>query len=96
MRHGDEGDADLALSPNKPAVPYLAYANAKLTRWASQQDGTRFSLEGSLPLRFALGRTQGCRLMVAQKTLSGRFDGELTHFSLPQHAASEIKLTCQR
>lgn len=94
--HLSSGDADLALAPDKPTAPYLAYANAKLTRWTSQRNGTRFSLAGSLPLRFALGQARGCRLTVAQRPLPGRFDGELTHFALPQHAASEIELTCQR
>lgn len=94
--HLSAEDASLALQTGKPSTPYLAYANAKLANWTVQADGLRFALNGWLALQFALGQAKGCRLSVGGKSLTGRFDGELTHYELPQHAASEIDLSCQR
>ena len=93
--HLSTGDADLALRPNKPSTPYLAYANAQLTHWQTQAQGLQFGLHGWLPLKFALGQAKNCQLKADNNNISGRFDGELTYFELPQHAASEITLRCQ-
>lgn len=49
---------ELALSPDKPSLPYLAYANAKLDEWTVLPTGLKFKLQGWLPLRFALGKAQ--------------------------------------
>lgn len=93
--HLTAGDADLALRQNKPNTPYLAYANAQLANWSPQDNGLQFALKGWLPLKFALGQAQNCHLKIGNNTIQGRFDGELTHFELSQHAASEITLRCQ-
>lgn len=93
--HLSAGEADLALADNKPTTPYLAYANAKLEKWSIQTEGLQFALQGWQPLRFALGQANGCRLTIGNQIISGRADGELTHFELKQNVASEIKLTCQ-
>ncbi|SFN81699.1 hypothetical protein SAMN05660284_02326 [Formivibrio citricus] len=94
--HLSTDNAELALRPDKPSSPYLAYANAKLDDWTVLPKGLKFKLQGWVPLRFALGKAQACRLTVAGKPVNGRFDGELVHYQLPQNAASEIKLVCQR
>ncbi|MDR3410688.1 MAG: endo alpha-1,4 polygalactosaminidase [Formivibrio sp.] len=94
--HLSSGEASLVLRPEKPTTPYLAYANAKLAGWSIRPNGLHFALNGWLPLKFALGQANGCRLSVDGKSMTGRSDGELTLYELPQHVASEIDLSCQR
>lgn len=93
--HLSAGEASLVLSPNPPARPYLAYANAPLGPWQATPNGLQFDLQGWLPLRFGLAHAQNCQLLGNGKRIEGRTQGLITHFELPQNAAA-LQLSCPR
>lgn len=94
---GDSADIVLASSAKSAEkLPYLASANAKVTRFERQGRGLRFSLAGYVPLEFALANSDGCALQAGGKDIKAvtAADG-LRHYRMDAHAEPALELRCR-
>jgi len=81
--------------------PYLYEANGRLTDWkVSAQDHLDFTLQGHVPLEFALAAARGCQVRANGRSLSPvpaptspLFAPDVQQFRVP-HATAHIQLQC--
>lgn len=107
-RRGGEGlyvhlsgpSAFLQTDGREAATPYLHDANARLVDWQAEGDGRRvqFTLQGHVPLEFALANTQACQVRAGQRTLTALRPAAqdrtaVQQFKLPD-AAAQIQILC--
>jgi hypothetical protein len=88
-------DVTLALQPERPALPHLVSANARVISWQSDGETLRFRLRGHLPVEMTLG---GCAPTAA--TLAGarmRVDSaqRTTRLTFTGADTREIALRCR-
>lgn len=89
------GRADIVLAERAAPRPYLADANARLSRFERQGRGLRFGLNGYMPLEFALAGADRCRLRDGARELAPqRTENGLQYFRLEQHDAPLLELDC--
>jgi len=108
-RQGGEGSyvhlsgpaAWLQTDNGKTNTPYLHDANARLADWQADADGRRvqFTLQGHVPLEFALANTQSCQVRANQRTLTAlrpaaQARTAVQQFKLPD-ATARIQILCQ-
>jgi uncharacterized protein (TIGR01370 family) len=87
--------ADLKLTAPATKDVYLAEANARLSSFERRGRDLYFGLAGNVPLAFALGNAQGCRLTAGEKLLHPHHKAAgLDHYRLEHHAESAFKLDC--
>lgn len=93
--HLTGGSAELVAPASAATRPYLAEANARLTRFERNGNRLDFGLAGYVPLSFALGNARGCRLRAGDRVLLPyRQAAGLNHYRLEHHAESAFKLDC--
>lgn len=92
--------AFLQTDGREAATPYLHDANARLVDWQAEDDGRRvqFTLQGHVPLEFALANTQACQVRAGQRTLTALRPAAqdrtaVQQFKLPD-AAAQIQILC--
>ncbi|MBS0506542.1 MAG: hypothetical protein JSR53_04070, partial [Proteobacteria bacterium] len=90
----------LQTSQQPDATPYLYEANARLADWQVQDGGRRvqFTLQGHVPLEFALANTQSCQVSAHQRPLTAlrpaaQAPVAVQQFKLPD-AAAAIQIRC--
>lgn len=91
--HLATGHASWSAGANK--TPYLQQANARLTDFAREAGGLRFSLAGHADLEFAIGNAAGCSLSHEGESLAPvRREGSLIHYRSAKHGLKELRLHC--
>ena len=92
--------AQMQTQPNAapPKQPYLVDANARISEWKAQADGSViFSLQGHLPLEWSMYLPQGCSLTAVQgaaPTSAATDRSFIRSFRSPQNSA-ELKAQCR-
>ncbi|MEW9900736.1 bifunctional glycoside hydrolase 114/ polysaccharide deacetylase family protein [Chitinivorax sp. PXF-14] len=93
--HLSGDSALLKLSATPPTQPYLSEANGRLTRFERDGSNVKATLQGHLPLQFALGNVAGCRISADGKPLQpARTAGNISQFKLTTHAVDTLELRC--
>lgn len=92
------GQPDAELSLGTPASqPRLVSANARIAAYERNETTQRWTLEGDVPIEFALADAADCRVQAAGRELQAiRRQGSLAHYRLSAHAARPLEAICQR
>jgi hypothetical protein len=94
--HLSGNDAEVALTSKPSAAPRLESANARIDAFSSAPGKYRWTLEGQVPLEFALDNIAGCRVRAGGKTIApARRQGTLSHYALTSYAARPLEAICQ-
>ncbi len=90
------GSADIVLAQSKSPLPWLAEANARLSSFQREGSRLRFGLSGHVPLQFALGGGNACRLLAGGRPVSPwRQAAGLNHYRLDSHAEPALDYRCR-
>ncbi|MBS0291307.1 MAG: endo alpha-1,4 polygalactosaminidase [Proteobacteria bacterium] len=91
----------LQTNADETSSPYLHEANARLVDWQADPDGRRlqFTLQGHVPLEFALANTEACQVRANQRPLTAlrpaaQARTAVQQFKLPD-AAAQIQVLCR-
>jgi len=90
----------LQTANREASTPHLHDANARLIDWQAEGDGRRvqFTLQGHVPLEFALANIQACQVRANQRTLTAlrptaQARTAVQQFKLPD-ATARIQILC--
>ena len=93
----DEASVRFNRSANtRLATPYLVSANARVTSASSGDKQTiNLALAGEVPLKFSLAMAPHCAVSADGRAMrAGSRTGNISHFSVPQHAIGELRVHC--
>lgn len=100
---GPGGESLVYFTKDKPTLPYLIEANARITRFEREKDkkDIHFSLKGHQPLRFAFANMQGCRLWQVDPAVKPRDVGAMErqdvgakHFAFEKETHGDFAIRC--
>lgn len=78
-----------------PPTPYLVSANARVTSAQLGRQTLKLALTGAVPLKFSLAMGPHCSVKAEGKTLlAASRTGNISHFSVRQHAIGELRVLC--
>lgn len=93
---GPAPSAVLRLSNTAPHTPYLLNANAPVSLWQPNKDGSsiRLAFTGYRPLQFAFANMGNCSLQRNGKTLAAVIKNGVAHYELKETHSDALTLRC--
>ena len=89
----------LDVAPGRPSgstLPRLDSSNAQVRAFEGRPGVQRWTLEGNVPLEFALADVDDCRIQVEGRTLTPvRRTAQLSFYTLSSHAARPLEAICR-
>ena len=97
--HLVDDEASVRFNPSvntRHATPYLVSANARVTSASSGDKQTfNLALAGEVPLKFSLAMGPHCSVSADGRAIRAESGiGNISHFSVPQHAIGELRVHC--